>query len=210
MDEDHFLNQPYDIQMDQQFKEEYLRRLESGSQNVQQKTEKIIDRPTTGSYGGEEEQADIWTTHAGEWVLGWDVEVSEDLEGAPRDATGEELELVYLWFILHHDEYEDDSGVPIKSPTDIPIEFEVRIFYPGYSGSEQVADNPMEVVNRLHTIYNESDNVSGVSQVWDHDQVDECILMEGRTEQQHIDTVEQLTPSEAHLTFDNASELRDS
>lgn len=209
MDDGHFLNQPYDVRMDEHFKETYVKRAESGSENVKQKTQKIIENPTSGGYGGENELDDIWTTHAGEYVLGWDVEFVDDLGCSPADAADDDVEAVYLWFILHHDEYKNGSAVPLRESTDVPIEFQVRIYYPAYDGDEESCEEPMELVHRLYEIYNQDDNINSVTTNWDHQEADNCILLEGMTVQSHIDTVRTLTPNEGHLSFENASELEE-
>jgi hypothetical protein len=175
--------------------------------SVKQKTRKIIEKPTSGSYGGQNELDKIWTTHAEGYVIGWDIEFVDAMSNTPANASDEDIELVYLWFILHHDDYEIGSGVPIKDPSDVPLKFQVRIFYPSYNGPEDPAKEPMKLVSQIYGIYNESDNISSVKQVWDHDQVDDCILMEGETVQSHMDTISKITPSEGHLLFENDSEL---
>lgn len=209
MDEGHFLNQPYDIRMDKQFKEIYIKRKESGSDNVVQKTQRIIENPTSGSFGGEDQLSNIWTTHAAEYVIGWDTILRDDSGKTSPNASKDDIEELYLWFILHHKIYEDRSSVPLKKPVEVPIQFDVRIYYPADSGAKATADNPMELRSRLYSIYNESDHIHSVETVWDHDQIEDYILMRGKTEQAHIETVRSITPDEAHLSFNNASELEE-
>jgi len=204
-EDDSILNQPYDIQMDEQFKDRYQKRLASGSDNVKRKTRKVIERPTSGSYGGENQLKKIWTTHAGEFVLGWDITIEDDSGTDPPKAEKDDIKLVYLWFILHHDTYTNQSSVPAKNSTDVLVEFEVRIYYPAYSGPEEPAENPHSVKSKLFNIYNELESVENVTQVWEHDDVDDCLLLKGTTIQPDIEKVESVTMTQAHLTFENGS-----
>jgi len=208
MDEDHFLNQPYTVRMDTEFKRIYLKRVECGDENVKQKTRKVIQNPLTGSYGGENELDKIWTTHAGGFVLGWDVDFKDTLSRPPTEATRDDIEEVYLWFILTHDDYEEKSGVPLKDPSELAVKFEVRMFYPTYTGQQPTVEDPWSVQNNLISIYNETDGVWGVSAVHDHDRVNDCVLIEGSTTQGQIETVKQVTREDVDLQFENDSELQ--
>lgn len=208
MNEDHFLNQPYAVRMDEEFRKIYLNRIECGDENVKQKTRKIIRNPLTGSYGGENELDQIWTTHAGGFVIGWDVEFEDSLDGPPNGANKEDINEVYLWFLLTHDDYEEKSGVQHKKPSEVEVKFKVRMFYPAYSGPEPTVDNPWSVQNSLMTIYNETDGVWGISSIYEHDRVNDCVLLEGKTTQGMIETVKQITRDDIELQFENNSDLR--
>lgn len=208
MDDDHFLNQPYAIRMDEQFEKIYLKRIECGDENVKKKTRKIIQNALTGSYGGENELDKIWTTHAGGFVLGWDVEFEDTLDRPPVEAEKEHIKEVYLWFILTHDDYEEKSGVPLKKPSDVAVTFEVRMFYPDYSGSEPTVEEPWSVQSNLMSIYNEADGIWGVSPVMKHNRVNDCVLIEGKTTQGEMEAVEQITRDDVVLEFENQSDLR--
>jgi len=193
--------------MDEQFREVYVKRMECGDENVRQKTEKIIRQPTSGSFGGESELKDVWTTHAGALVLGWDVVYEDGIEDSPAEASNEDIEEVYLWFILDHDSYEDGSAVPLKKPTGLELSFQVRMFYPAYNGPEETVEEPWSIQSNLLSIYNETDGIWGVSPVHDHDQIDECVVLEGKTTHEDIDVVQQVTRDDVHLEFEDDSDL---
>lgn len=59
--------------------------------------------------------------------------------------------------------------------------------YPAYSGPEEPAENPHSLLSKSFNMYNELESVENVTQVWERDDVDDCVLLTGTTIQPDIE-----------------------